>query len=62
MTLMLRYSSSVYFNIKFSSPKAYLEYMKDVSNLLGAPEAKIEIEMLDTLRFEIELAKISVPR
>ena len=36
--------------------------MKDVAMLLGADEADSEEQMLETLNFETELAKISLPR
>ena len=36
--------------------------MKDVALLLGADEAETEKQMLDTIKFELELAKISLPR
>jgi len=42
--------------------KAYFTYMKDVSILLGADETRAEIEMLETLEFEMKLANISLPR
>jgi len=42
--------------------KSYLEYMKDVALLLGANPATIEPEVLEILKFEIELANISLPR
>ena len=42
--------------------QAYFMYMKDVALLMGADEAETEKQMLETLKFELELAKISLPR
>ena len=42
--------------------QAYFTYMKDVALLMGADEAETEKQMLETLKFELELAKISLPR
>ena len=36
--------------------------MTDVAQLLGADQTEAEIQMLETLQFEIELANISLPR
>ena len=36
--------------------------MKDIAALLGADEADIEEQMLDTIKFELALANISLPR
>jgi hypothetical protein len=36
--------------------------MKDIAMLLGADEAETEKQMLDTIKFELELANISIPR
>jgi len=42
--------------------QAYFTYMKDVAMLLGADETETDKQMLDTIKFEMELAKISLPR
>ena len=36
--------------------------MTDVAQLLGADQTEAEIQMLETLQFEIELANISVTK
>ena len=36
--------------------------MKDVAMLLGADEKEAEDQMLETLKFEIAMAKMSLPR
>ena len=41
---------------------AYYSYMVDLAVLLGANKTDAETELLDTLNFEIELAKISLPQ
>lgn len=38
--------------------KAYLDFMIDTAVILGADRANAEFELLETLRFEIELAKV----
>lgn len=42
--------------------KAYYNYMTDVAQMLGADRTEAEIQMLETLEFEMRLAKISIPR
>ena len=42
--------------------QSYLEYMMDVALLLGADPNNVKDQMEETLKFEIELAKISLPR
>jgi len=41
---------------------AYFNYMKDVAILLGADKATSDKQMLETLKFEIQLANMSLPR
>ncbi|XP_031638615.1 neprilysin-2-like [Contarinia nasturtii] len=41
--------------------KAYYDFMVDVAVIFGANKRNAEIELLDALQFEIELAKISLP-
>jgi len=42
--------------------KAYLTYMIDVALLVGADKVEAEKQMRDNLKFEIQLANISLPR
>ena len=42
--------------------QAYQEYMQDVALLLGADKDTVINDIKDTIKFEIELAKISLPR
>lgn len=42
--------------------QAYFTYMKDVALLMGATEETAEQQMLDNIKFEIQLANISLPR
>ncbi|XP_031626097.1 neprilysin-2-like [Contarinia nasturtii] len=41
--------------------KAYYEFMVDAAVIFGANKSAAEEELLDSLKFEIELAKIAVP-
>lgn len=41
--------------------KAYYEYMVDVAELFGADRAQAQKELLESLKFEIALANISLP-
>ncbi|XP_038216679.1 neprilysin-2 [Zerene cesonia] len=41
--------------------QAYYEYMVDIAALLGADRARAEVELKDSLQFEIKLANISLP-
>ncbi|CAG4955091.1 unnamed protein product [Colias eurytheme] len=41
--------------------QAYYEYMVDIAALLGADRARAELELKDSLQFEIKLANISLP-
>ncbi|CAH4038346.1 neprilysin-2 isoform X2 [Pieris brassicae] len=41
--------------------QAYYEYMVDIATLLGADRARAEVELKDSLQFEINLANISLP-
>jgi hypothetical protein len=36
--------------------------MKDIAILLGADKAEADKQMLDTIKFELKLANISIPR
>ena len=45
-----------------SDVQAYFTYMKDISLLMGATAEKAEEEMLEVLKFEIEIANITLPR
>ena len=42
--------------------QAYQEYMQDVALLLGADKDTVIGDIKETIKFEIELAKISLPR
>ena len=42
--------------------QAYQEYMQDVALLLGADKDTVIDDIKETIKFEIELAKISLPR
>ena len=42
--------------------QAYLDYMVDVAKFLGADETLARSEMLEVLKFEMQLANISLPR
>ena len=42
--------------------QAYLTFMKEISILLGANPESAEKEMLEALKFEIEIANIKLPR
>ena len=42
--------------------QAYQEYMQDVALLLGADKDTVINDIKETIKFEIELAKISLPR
>ena len=44
------------------SIQAYLDYMVDVAKFLGAETEFARLEMLDVLKFEMQLANISLPR
>lgn len=48
--------------LKDRDVQAYLEYMVDVAVLLGADKTAAKIQMTEALMFEIELAKILLPR
>lgn len=39
--------------------QAYYEYMVDIASLLGADRARAEVELKDSLQFEIKLANVS---
>lgn len=39
--------------------KAYYKYMVDVAVMLGANRTRAEIDMWESLQFEIKLAKVS---
>ncbi|VVD05133.1 neprilysin-2 [Leptidea sinapis] len=41
--------------------QAYYEYMVDIAILLGADRARAEVELKDSLQFEMKLANISLP-
>ena len=45
-----------------SDIQAYFTYMKDVAMLLGASQDQAEKEMLEVIKFEIDVANISLPR
>lgn len=47
--------------INDTNVKAYYEFMVDASVIFGANRSIAERELLDSLQFEIELAKIAVP-
>ena len=42
--------------------QAYFDYMKDVALLLGAEKSSVDTEMLEVMKFEIQIANISLPR
>ena len=42
--------------------QAYFDYMKDVALLLGAEKSSVDTEMLEVIKFEIQIANISLPR
>ena len=42
--------------------QAYLTYMKEISVLIGANSVIVEKEMLEVLKFEIQIANITLPR
>jgi len=42
--------------------QAYQEYMEDVALLLGADPATAKADIIETIKFEISLAEISLPR
>ena len=42
--------------------QAYQGYMQDVALLLGADKDTVINDIKETIKFEIELAKISLPR
>ena len=42
--------------------QAYFTYMKDVAMLLGASQDQAEEEMLEVIKFEINVSNISLPR
>ena len=42
--------------------QAYFDYMKDVALLLGADKISVDTEMLEVIKFEIQIANISLPR
>ena len=42
--------------------QAYFTYMKDVAMLLGASQEQAEEQMLEVIKFEIDVANISLPR
>ena len=45
-----------------SDIQAYLTYIKDISVLIGAKPEDADREMLEMLKFEIEIANITLPR
>ncbi|XP_039763286.1 neprilysin-2 isoform X2 [Pararge aegeria] len=55
--------SREYLNRGFSDKLvvAYYEYMVDIATLLGADRARAEVELKDSLMFEMKLANISLP-
>ncbi|XP_072930429.1 neprilysin-2 [Epargyreus clarus] len=55
--------SREYLNRGFSDKlvQAYYEYMVDIATLLGADRARAEVELKDSLQFEMKLANISLP-
>ncbi|OWR48508.1 zinc metalloprotease [Danaus plexippus plexippus] len=55
--------SREYLNRGFSDKlvQAYYEYMVDIATLLGAERAKAEVELKESLQFEMKLANISLP-
>lgn len=52
-----------YLNRGFSDKlvQAYYEYMVDIATLLGADRARAEVELKESLQFEIKLANVSEP-
>ena len=48
--------------LKDPDVQAYQEYMQDVALLLGADKDTVINDIKETIKFEIELAKISLPR
>lgn len=53
--------SREYLNRGFSDKlvQAYYEYMVDIAALLGADRARAEVELKDSLQFEMKLANVS---
>ena len=49
-------------NLPHVLAQAYLDYMVDVAKFLGADETLARSEMLEVLKFEMQLANISLPR
>ena len=45
-----------------SDVQAYFTYMKDVAMLLGAAQDQADTEMLEVIKFEMNVANISLPR
>ena len=45
-----------------SDIQAYLTYIKDIALLLGADPKLADEDMLDILKFEIQIANITLPR
>lgn len=44
--------------LQHSHVKAYFDYMVDMAVIFGADRTEAEFELLESLRFEIELAKV----
>ena len=42
--------------------QAYLTYIKDIALLLGADPKLVDDDMLEVLKFEIQVANITLPR
>ncbi|XP_047040451.1 neprilysin-2 isoform X1 [Helicoverpa zea] len=55
--------SREYLNRGFSDKlvQAYYEYMVDIATLLGAERARAEVDLKESLQFEMKLANISLP-
>lgn len=53
--------SREYLNRGFSDKlvQAYYEYMVDIATLLGADRARAEVELKESLQFEMKLANVS---
>lgn len=54
--------SREYLMLNLAEPfvQAYHNYQVDIAVLFGATQARAEVEMLEALNFEIELAKVNM--
>lgn len=47
-------------DLEDANVKAYYEFMVDSAVVIGANKTVAEVELLDSLRFEMELAKVTL--